>query len=386
MNYNKSKISLLIAANLITIAPIYAHTFNLGQVGVDISGFASTGMTTSTSSTPYAMPGHGTIDNHPNFATPSLLGLQLSADLGSGFSAVGQVVANGDSTNGHNAFNLTTPWLYLAYKVNSNLRVSAGRMQLPSYMYSQQIDVGYSYPYAFLPNEVYRIIPFYSFNGVKADYTINLNQNWQLTLSPFYGQNDFKYDAMMRLAPTLQDKITLAGKAYNLIGSSVDLNNGSFSLHGAYLYSKVDVSATVNGQTNNKNGINAQFLSLGSSWNIHNLMLSAEVAYRKADPMASLLGEYMTIGYNTDNWLPYISIANLHTTNSDTLNNPKNWPTEIPENQTTLSVGLNRYIAQNIVLKGEYSYIMPHNGQSGLFYGIPNGNVSMLTLSASVVF
>ena len=128
---------------------------------------------------------------------------------------------------------------------------------------------------------------------------------------------------------------------------------------------------------------NATFASGAATYHQHNILLSSEIAYRSASPMASLLGYYPTAGYQINQWTPYITYSQLITTNKDTLIAQK---TELAEDEHTISIALNRYIGRHILVKGEYNYIVPGSSGYGLFYGQPDKNASMITFSINAVF
>ena len=51
----------------------------------------------------------------------------------------------------------------------------AGRLRSPVYMYSESLDVGYSYPWLRLPDEVYSQVQVTNYEGVDAVYTVPLS-------------------------------------------------------------------------------------------------------------------------------------------------------------------------------------------------------------------
>ena len=230
----RKKIAILSTLILTLSSQGFSDTnFKLGDVGIDINGFVSTGASISSSSVDYSIPKHGKVNNNIDFSTPSLIGLQMKANPGNGFSALGQFVANGDDANGNSPYTLTTPWLYMNYQYNSHVSFNLGRMQIPGFMYSQTIDVGYSYPYAYLPNAVYRILPFSSFNDAMANFKTSLGHNWTAQVSPFYGESNFQYDAM---TIANNNKLTpIQAKAANITGVVADISNPFLDFRGSFL-------------------------------------------------------------------------------------------------------------------------------------------------------
>jgi len=58
-------------------------------------------------------------------------------------------------------------WGFVSWEFANNFSLRFGRIILPIWLYSQQIDVGFSYPWASLPNEVYGLNPLKSSNGLS---------------------------------------------------------------------------------------------------------------------------------------------------------------------------------------------------------------------------
>jgi hypothetical protein len=93
-------------------------------------------------------------DDDISFKNESVFALQISADLQEKLSATAQIVARGN-----NDFDAEFEWAYLTYEFNDELQLSAGKMRVPFYRYSDFIDVGYAYRWVRPPESVYSI-PF----------------------------------------------------------------------------------------------------------------------------------------------------------------------------------------------------------------------------------
>ncbi len=60
--------------------------------------------------------------------------------------------------------------LYLAWQANDNLTLRGGRLGTPVYMYSETLNVGFSYPWLRLPEEVYSLVQVASHDGGDVLY------------------------------------------------------------------------------------------------------------------------------------------------------------------------------------------------------------------------
>lgn len=154
-----------------------------------------------------------TYDTDLKFNQHSLLGLQASYDLNPDLSVTAQVLAKAQSPNSG------LEWLYLNYQVNDNWQVKLGKLNTPFFDYSDVINVGYAYPWAVLPTEVYDSFFFSSFTGGLAEYS-NLFSEYNISLQAYVGQVD--------------ETIMVAGEEFDVDldyfnGIAFQLNRGSFS-------------------------------------------------------------------------------------------------------------------------------------------------------------
>ena len=138
---------------------------------VHINGFASIvgGKTLDDDTTRYGY------DNDISFKNESVFALQLSADLQDKLSATAQIVARGN-----NSFDAEFEWAYLTYEFTDELQLSAGKMRVPFYRYSDFLDVGYAYRWVRPPQSVYSI-PFSTYEGLSLLHTSQIG-DWDSTL------------------------------------------------------------------------------------------------------------------------------------------------------------------------------------------------------------
>lgn len=377
--------------------------WDLNGVKFNLHGFMSTGMSISDNAANYNIPGHGNVNQDANFSTPSLFGLQLNTEITDKLSFMTQIVADGDDTNGNTAYQPTVNWMYAQYQATPNIAVRAGRFQIPLYMYSQEIEVGYNYPYTYLPNEIYRIIPFYSMNGVNLYMQTNLgDSDWNLSFQPFFGESSWDYDATLMpatitLAPGVSTTITnqsMSFKGNKLFGGDLTLSNTIFKIHVAYAQAAVENTTTLQGNAASVKDQTGRFYSAGAELNYNHIWASSEYAHRELNaPYASLSAYYASLGYHVEKFMPYVTYAKLWTTNWNDLTNYNNASTssavnvtEVAQGQKSVTLGLNYYYNANLLLKGSWTYIMPTQGGYGLFQSQPGSNVNLFTVSANLIF
>lgn len=100
----------------------------------------------------------------------SRLGAQLTAQFTPELSAVLQVVAQQQYDNTYTPY---AEWANIKYAFSPDFSIRAGRIVLPVFLFSDTFNVGYAYPWARPPIELYRILPASSMNGVDVSYRMH---------------------------------------------------------------------------------------------------------------------------------------------------------------------------------------------------------------------
>jgi hypothetical protein len=115
------------------------------------------------------------------FRSESLAALQFKGNLDDGLSATVQLVARG-----RDDFAANVEWAYLTYEFSDSVQLSAGRIRVPFYRYSDFIDVRYTYPWINVPQTVYGFnLPGY--DGLSLVVKNELG-GWDSTLQVIFGQ------------------------------------------------------------------------------------------------------------------------------------------------------------------------------------------------------
>jgi len=161
---------------------------------INISGFASINAGKVLSGT--GVPQYGVeptfLADYPNvsaytedlsFSPESLIGLQVSGDLGEGLSVTGQLVARGV-----NDFEANFEWAYISYDINDNWTVQAGKKRLPLFYYSDFFDVGYAYVWMRTPADNYTWQVF-NYEGVNLLYSGSVG-DWGVSANIYTGKED----------------------------------------------------------------------------------------------------------------------------------------------------------------------------------------------------
>lgn len=166
------------------------------QDKIEWSGFGNiaAGMTTGSDDQLFGY------DNDLDFNPETLFALQAKASLSDKLTVTTQLMSRGSDD-----FDLGVEWAYLQYQLTDSTSVNMGKLRLPLYIYSDSLDVGYSYHWLRTPQSVYRVA-FDNYTGVSVQH------------NAFVG--DFIFNTQV-IAGTVKDDVEAGGS--NL--SQAELNN-----------------------------------------------------------------------------------------------------------------------------------------------------------------
>lgn len=122
----------------------------------------------------------------------SKLGLQGSVLFSDDLMLTGQVVSRGSRD-----FDVNLEWVYLSYQVNDSNTVQLGRKRLPLFYYSEQQDVGFTYPWVHLPGQTYGWEAV-NYNGMNWSHNLQLGE-WSGNVNVFGGSETRKDSDYLKL-------------------------------------------------------------------------------------------------------------------------------------------------------------------------------------------
>lgn len=154
------------------------------------------------------------------FESDSVFGLQVNAPLADGFSITGQFVARGPEE-----YEAEIEWAFVAYEFSEHWTGRAGRLRAPFFMYSDSLEVGFTYPWVRPPTEVYRI-SFSAMDGVDITYSGQMG-SWDSSVQAYYGA--YHKDDLLGIGRGLSD-IDLT----NLMGIVGTVEKDAFLLRASY--------------------------------------------------------------------------------------------------------------------------------------------------------
>lgn len=159
---------------------------------ISISGFGTAGY--ARSDRPYAYLRY--IDDQGTFNRDSVLAVQVDAQIMPAWSATAQLKLAPAVDHDHQ-WEPTLAWAFVSWRPNNDWLLRLGKIRVPGYLNSENMDVGTTYEYARLPAEVYSVSPTYDFTGVSFNKTFSLEDS-ELILDGYWGKANTKWRGYFR--------------------------------------------------------------------------------------------------------------------------------------------------------------------------------------------
>lgn len=242
-----------------------------------------------------------------SFANESKFAIQVMADLTDSLTATAQLIARGNDD-----FNAAFEWAYVTYAIDGQSQLSAGKMRIPFYKYSDFLDVGYAYRWVRPPQSVYGL-SFSTYEGLSYLHNGSLG-DFDSTIQVLYGSLSEDIKAL-----TGNDRAEMN----NIMGINWTLSYDWFSYRIAYLVAEVNVDESNSpqlsgliagldsyGLTQNADLLRVKeddgyFLGTGFSIDYNNMLLDAE--YTELEVENSVLAPqsqyFVSAGYRFDEFV-----------------------------------------------------------------------------------
>ena len=182
---------------------------------VNISGFLSVGGGFVDDENSIAYGGY---DDEDLTFDKNLLGLQVSGQVNEKISATVQMIARSNDD-----YDFTAEWAYLTWQATENSKVRVGRLRTPFYMFSDYLDVGYTYAWISAPQELY-YLPFNNVNGIDYYLTSALG-SFDTSFQVYFGS--FNDDFVLT-------GISATAESKNQMGVAATIGRAWWTLRAAY--------------------------------------------------------------------------------------------------------------------------------------------------------
>ncbi len=247
-------------------------------------------------------------------------------------------------------------WAYLSWQSTDNLMMRVGRLRTPVYMYSESIDVGFSYPWLRLPDEVYIEVQLSYYEGADIVYNLPLSfatLSFQLAGGIAKNRDYYIYDEEFDIDYD------------NVFGSSVSLATNDFGTFRVG-YVEADIDTDISGSFTDIFGNpgtasllaldkdKGKFTSIGYQYDNGTWLTANEWTSRviENDGSNSTDSFYLMGGRRFGDFLAHVTYAQLD---------------EDEGRQSSWTLGLNYNILPTVVLKGEYKRVDTTGGYDGVF-------------------
>ncbi|MFN3714384.1 MAG: hypothetical protein ACK4SX_12065 [Alcanivoracaceae bacterium] len=236
----------------------------------------------------------------------SRAGVQINARISDQAEAVVQLLGRASDD-----YDVEAQWAYLAYNLNPDLKLRAGRLVLPFYLHSQYLNVGYAYPWVELPTEIYGAIPIDTMEGVDATWTFQtglINHN----LNVFFGSM----------------QVDVGGVLFNINnqhGVNLRSSYNNFTTWISYTSSQVSLDLTDSAPAPlppsafdpfSLDDAYAHYTGVGIQYDNGSLLLMAEATELKIAAPGNWFptqpASYITAGYRFGKLMPHLTWAQLN--------------------------------------------------------------------------
>lgn len=186
---------------------------------VSVSGFGTLGYAISDQDYRYQR----FVDQQGTFKRDSVLGLQADIRLSESFSLVAQGKI-APSIRDDSSWDPTLTWAFLAWRPSNELLIRVGRVRVPYYLNSSNLDVGVTYDAAQLPTELYSISPTNETTGISVSHTWTF-PSADLGLDAYWGRAHSHSRFFFR-----DDIRSIGGPARGAIFVPVEIDSRGFAL------------------------------------------------------------------------------------------------------------------------------------------------------------
>ena len=372
------------------------------EAGLQWNGFFTGAFSQSDNEYPYGR--FYSISDSGSYLTDTRLGLQASARVNDKVTLTTQLVAKNSQEN----FHLSANWLYANVNIAQNFAAKLGRMQQPIYLFSSQLEAGYSLPWVRPPQEVYEQQFFNDYTGlelswksyvaghdmvVKLLHGVQDNSLSAASLGIVFAKDEpqpemITSDNFFGLALQIDGdfyRINIAGVKQDLsIGFPSEVTNGfkldlaacgagSPTMTAAQCARLFQTATLLSGGSSAE--FNGDFWSIGVDAQKFGARVVAEYALRNMGDF-DREGYYVSLMYNVDKWTPYVTYAAHDTGGDDALD---------PQAQQSLALGARYDWMANTALKFEVMNVDPQDGTRGLYHVGFTGDKDMESMTAATV-
>lgn len=317
---------------------------------------------------------------NPSFTDMSKMGITGTTQISPQLDGAIQFVARGEEDE---RFGVLVEWALITWMPFEGLAFRFGKQKVPTWMISNQINIGSLYPWTRPPREVYILNPFSSIVGGSVEYEIPTFGDGRLKLELFNGGTQ---------AELRGKAVTFKLKRDSMIsGAKISYSNDYLRVRGSYANALLNAEIYSKNRTAASGGHveddfvlqfdlgNVQFLSAGLSLDWQNIFIMAEYGdeISQSKALKRRTGWYGTAGYYLFDrkLLPHYTFAETS----------RNETTLFKGLQSTQTYGLNYSISHEVLVKLEWQQLITRGGKA-LLESDPGKPVSIWAASINATF
>lgn len=248
------------------------------------------------------------LDDRMSHTADSVVGLQVEGKVNDQVNAVLQLVARGSED-----FAVDAEWAYIGYRPTDVDELRIGRLRSSYFMLSEYLEVGYAYPWARPPAEVYQAVFPSSFEGLSWLHSIDAG-DWQHDLKLNWGS--LVSEAQEGSVVNTEDTVTLAlASSHGSWQFGVQATSAKTTITNPLFDALVLVSLA---EPIERDPVT--YVSLGGQYDNGKLLVMVEGTQTETDSdvMPDSRAAYATVGYRFGKVMPHITYAGTqHTDDID---------------------------------------------------------------------
>lgn len=320
-----------------------------------INGFMSTGYARASNDAGYAG-----IAQDSEVRSQTLFAVQGTFDLSDQTKATFQLLSRGKpKAQGGDNWETQLEWGYVSHKMDNGLRLRAGKMRTPLFMYSDSLDLGYAQPFARAPDAVYDQVSLSSFTG--ADVTYNFDVLGQpIRTQVFTGHSK-------------NEDLVGGTELRNIAGAVISWTDYTWTVRGVAARAETSIDNLLAGTPSPRLQIedeDGKFYGLGIEYEQGNIMAVSEITRRDTDGVfPERDGAYTTLGYRFDGVMPYVTYAWVETQDDEKRpvapTSPRGPLAAFNEKREDYSLGVRWDAMPGIALKADWTHSRAFGDTSG---------------------